>query len=67
MAFAHSSSQWAWAHISGLGWRRIKDNASSGNQSVVSICCQAVAGERKVGVYADGSFLYSLNILKKGG
>jgi hypothetical protein len=61
MAFAHSSSQWAWAHISGLGWRRIKDNASNGNASVISLCCQAVAGERKVRVYADGSFLYSIN------
>lgn len=62
MAFAHSSSQWAWAHISGLGWRRIKDDASNGNPSVVSLCCQAVASERTVRIYADGSFLYSLNI-----
>jgi immune inhibitor A len=61
MAFAHSGSQWAWAHVSGLGWRRIKDCASNGDARVISLCYQAVAGERKVGVYADGSYLYSIN------
>jgi immune inhibitor A len=61
MAFAHSSSQWTWAHISGLGWRRIKENASEGDASVVGLCCRAVAADSKVSVYADGSFLYSIN------
>lgn len=63
MAFAHSSSQWTWAHISGLGWRRIKDDAAKGDSGILGLCCQAVASERKVRVYADDSFLYSINLI----
>jgi len=61
MAFAHSSSQWAWAHISGLGWKRIKDDTADGAANVVGLCCRAVAADSKVSVYADGSFIYSIN------
>lgn len=64
MAFAHSRSQWSWAFISGLGWRRIKDDASGEDASVVGLCAQAVALDRKVNVYADGSFLYAINRTK---
>jgi immune inhibitor A len=57
MAFAHSS-QWAWAHISGLGWRRIKEKAVD----VFSLCGQAIAGGHKAHVYADDSFIYEINL-----
>lgn len=61
--FAHYTSQWAWANIDGLGWRRIKDGAADGVTNIFAVCCEAAANNREVHVYADGSFIYTMYLL----
>jgi immune inhibitor A len=63
MTFAHHTSQWAWAYIEDLGWRRIKEGAADGVTNVFDVCCEAVANGRKVHVYADPSFIYTLYLV----
>lgn len=63
MTFAHHTTQWAWAYIEGLGWRRIKDGAPDGVTNLFDACCEAVANEYKVHVYADSSFIYTLYLV----
>lgn len=63
MTYAHHTSQWAWAHIEGMGWRRIKDSAPDGVSNLFNACCEAVANGRKVHVYADSSFIYTLYLV----
>ena len=61
--FAHHTSQWAWADIAGLGWRRIKDGAADGVTNTFTALCEACANDRPVHVYADGTFLYTMYIV----
>ena len=61
--FAHCTTQWAWASIDTLGWRRIKDGSSDGVTNMFDACCEAVANNRKVHVYADGDFIYTMYLL----
>ncbi len=55
--YAWYTSQWAWAYISGLGWRRIKDGAADGVTNLFSLFNAAKANSRKVHVYVDSSNL----------
>jgi immune inhibitor A len=61
--FAHYTTQWAWANISGLGWRRIKDGSPDGVTNMFTACCEAVANNRSVNVYADENFIYTMYVL----
>lgn len=61
--FVHYTTQWAWALIDGLGWRRIKDGSPDGVTNVFAACCEAVANNRLVNVYADSTFIYTLYLL----
>lgn len=63
MTFAHHTSRWAWAYIQDLGWRRIKDGAPDGVTNIFDACCEAVANGRKVHVYADSEFIYTLYLV----
>lgn len=58
MTFASCATQWAWAHVTGIGWRRIKEKSTDGVSNILHLCCQAVADGLKVHVYADNKFVY---------
>jgi immune inhibitor A len=58
--FAHYTSQWAWAAIQGIGWRRLKDGAPDGVTNMFAALCDARATGRNVHVYADGSLIYTM-------
>jgi hypothetical protein len=55
--YANHTSQWAWANISGLGWRRIKDGAADGVTNLFIMMNAACANSKLVHVYVDGSNL----------
>lgn len=59
MTYAHHTTQWAWAHVDGLGWRRVKDGAPDGVTNTFDLLCEAAANKRKIHVYADGTFAYT--------
>jgi immune inhibitor A len=63
MTFAHHTTQWAWAYIDTLGWRRIKDGAPDGVTNIFGACCEARANSRLVHVYADDTFIYTMYLL----
>ncbi len=62
-AFVHHTSQYAYAFIETLGWRRIKPGAADGVTNMLDAFCNAVANSRKVHVYADDSFVYTMYLL----
>ncbi len=49
------TSQAAWANISGMGWRRIKDGAADGVTNLFSLLNAAKANGRKVHIYVDSN------------
>jgi hypothetical protein len=55
--FVHNTTQWAWANISGLGWKRIKDGFPDGCTNLFVLLCTAKANGRKVNVDIDSSNL----------
>ena len=61
--FAWYGTQWAWANIQGLGWRRIKDGAPDGVTNMFVSCCEAQANNRLVHVEVDGTYLYTMYVL----
>ncbi|GIZ52836.1 Dot/Icm T4SS effector Zinc-dependent metalloprotease LegP [Noviherbaspirillum aridicola] len=52
--FASSDSQNAWANVEGLGWRKLRPNARDGVTNMFAACCEALAGNQRVHVFADG-------------
>ncbi|SMO58474.1 M6 family metalloprotease domain-containing protein [Fodinibius sediminis] len=60
MTYTHHTSQWAWAYIDTVGWRRIKDNSPDGVTNLFNLCCEAQANGRNVHVHADEQFLYTM-------
>lgn len=63
MTYAWHTSQWAWANIESLGWRRIKDGSADGTTNMFDAFCEAQASGKKVHVYADGSFISGMNLV----
>jgi hypothetical protein len=55
--FVHHTSQWAWADIDGIGWRRIKDGAADGCTNLFLMLSCARASNRLVHVCIDGDNL----------
>ena len=55
--FVHHTTQWAWADISGVGWRRIKDGSADGVTNLFIMMCVAKANNRQVNVNIDDSGL----------
>jgi hypothetical protein len=55
--FVHHTTQWAWAYIQDLGWRRIRDGAADGVTNLFIMMCAARANNRLVHVYIDGDDL----------
>ncbi len=63
MTFAHHATQWAWANIESLGWRRIQEGSPDGVTHVFSTLCDALANQRKIHVLADASKIYTLYLV----
>jgi len=61
--FAHNTSKWAWANIDTLGWRLIKDDSTDGVTNLFQICCEAVANNCQVHVYADDDIIYTMYLV----
>lgn len=55
--FVHHTTQWAWANIDGLGWRRVKDGAADGVTNLFTMMNAARASGRPVNVYVDSANL----------
>jgi hypothetical protein len=56
--YATHQSQNAWAHVQGLGWRRIQTGSADGVTNMLALFAQAVAKNRRVTILVDGSFVY---------
>jgi immune inhibitor A len=63
LTYAHSTSQWAWAYVESLGWRRINPGASDGTTNMFNALCEAAANGRNVHVYADANFIYTMYLV----
>lgn len=57
MTFVHDISQWAWAYIDDIGWRRIKDGSSDGVTNISLALNAAAANNRTVHVNIDDNNL----------
>ena len=56
--FTTYHSQNAWAHLSGLGWRKIETGSKDGVTNMLMLFTKSVANAQKVDVYVDGSKVY---------
>lgn len=52
--FASNDAQNAWANIEGLGWRKLRPRAADGVTNMFAACCEAVAANQRIHVFADG-------------
>lgn len=55
--FVNYTTQYAYAYIDGIGWRRIKTGAADGCTNLFLLFCAAKANDRLVHVYIDASNL----------
>jgi hypothetical protein len=55
--FTHHTSRWSWAHIGGIGWRRIRGGSRDGVTNMSIALAAAVANNRKVHVDIDSKKL----------
>jgi len=51
--YIHHTTQWSWANLDGLGWRRIKDGAADGVTNLTILLNSARASGRRVNVFID--------------
>lgn len=51
--FVHHATQWAWADIDGLGFRRIKEGAADGCTNLLILLSTAKANGRLVHIDID--------------
>ena len=58
--FAGHGTQWAWANIGGVGWRRINGGAADGVTNMFVSLCEAAASGHLVHVEADSQLLYTM-------
>lgn len=61
--YAHYTSQFAWVNIESVGWRRIKEGAADGVTNILTASCEALANNRQIHAYIDGSFIYTMYLL----
>jgi C1A family cysteine protease len=55
--YSSHHSQNAWAHLQGLGWRRIQTGAPDGVTNMLALLTEARANGKQVTVYADGDYV----------
>jgi immune inhibitor A len=58
--YTHYSSQWAWAYITDLGWRRLQDGSPYLVTNMFIALCDAMANGYPVHIYADSMYIYSM-------
>lgn len=56
-------SQNGWAHLQGLGWRRIQSGSADGVTNMLALFVEARANGRNVTVFADGDYVYQAYLL----
>ena len=56
--YASRDAQNAWAHLPGLGWRRIQPGSGDGVTNMLAMLTEAVAKNLTVTVVVDGTALY---------
>ncbi|MGF1640689.1 MAG: C1 family peptidase [Rhodospirillales bacterium] len=61
--YATPHSKNAWAHLQGLGWRKIEPVSNDGVTNTLALLTYARAHGRKVSVYADGDQIYQAYML----
>lgn len=61
--YAYWNSQWVWANIQGVGWRRVKDGSADGVTNMFVAACAAMANDRLVHVDVDAEFLYTMYVV----
>jgi immune inhibitor A len=61
--FAGSATQWAWAYVDGVGWRRINGGSADGVTNMFLSLCEAAANGRLVHAEADGQLLYTMYLV----
>lgn len=61
--FTYYGSQWAWANVQDLGWRRIKDGAADGCTNLHVMLSAAQANDKLVHVDVDASNLITTGYL----
>lgn len=61
--YTSKDSQNAWAYFSTLGWRKIKTGSANGVTNMFIAFCEAVANNKKVHVYIDGSSVYRMELV----
>lgn len=53
--FVHQKSQWAWADIEGIGWKRIKEGATDSMTNVLALLSTARTHEHLVHIHLDAN------------
>jgi hypothetical protein len=61
--YASRDSQNAWAYFEGIGWRKIQTGAPDGVTNMLILFAQAVAKNKLVTIYADGSNVFQAYLL----
>ncbi|MDQ3699795.1 MAG: C1 family peptidase, partial [Chloroflexota bacterium] len=61
--FASHHTQNAWAHLHGLGWRKIQPGTADGITNMLALFAQATAQGKAVTVYVDGGSVYQAYLL----
>jgi hypothetical protein len=55
--YAHYTTQWAWAYISGLGWLRIQPGAADGVNNLFIMMNAACANGKLVNVFVVNNLI----------
>lgn len=61
--FAHATSQWAWADLEGVGWRRVQGGSADAVTNMFVGLCEAMANQRPVHADVDGSLIYTMYVV----
>ncbi len=61
--FTTYNSQNAWVYINTIGWRKIETGSANGITNMFIAFCEAVANNKKVHVYMDGSSVYRMELI----
>ena len=58
--YALTTTQSAWAHVDGIGWRRVRNGNADGVGNVFDVCCNVQASGATANVYIDDQYLYNI-------
>jgi immune inhibitor A len=61
--FTHASSQWAWANLDGVGWRRVQGGSADAVTNVFIGLCEAMANQRLIHADIDEQLIYTIYVV----